>query len=378
MIVRLPTSNGAGHPGRIADLLVGRPEDGPHRLLEDQRQAPGGEQRLQRPAVEEADDAAFDGDADGAGDEEGERNGDGERPVEQPRRAGADHLLDDEGRVGAEHDHLAMGHVDDAHHAEGDGKADGGQQQDRAEGDAVPDVLRRVPESEFAVDGGKRGGGGGGDRPLAGGQRGQQRQHVAPAAVLEDLDGGDLLLVGKVGLENGRGARLAASGAAREGSFSAARAASISGMAAGSPLWKTDATAVRRTAGSGLISVREPSAVRMTPRSLLLTLILSISPLAASPAAAPVTGSVSAKLPPADLGDEDLLVGLADVEVAGGKRVEHGGGNRVAGRREGDDGLFGLEVAAGAERRDQWADIARRRPAAEPRRRQRRDRRRRE
>ena len=58
---------------------------------------------------------ALDQDADAAGDEEGERHGDEQRPVEQARRMGADHLLHDEGGVGAEHDHLAMRHVDDAH-----------------------------------------------------------------------------------------------------------------------------------------------------------------------------------------------------------------------------------------------------------------------
>ena len=35
--------------------------------------------------------------------------------------------------VGAEHHHLAVRHVDDAHHAEGDGEADRGEQQHRAE-----------------------------------------------------------------------------------------------------------------------------------------------------------------------------------------------------------------------------------------------------
>ena len=40
-----------------------------------------------------------------------------------------------------------MRHVDDAHHAEGDGKADRGEQQHRAERDAVPDVLRRHPRT---------------------------------------------------------------------------------------------------------------------------------------------------------------------------------------------------------------------------------------
>ena len=60
-------------------------------------------------------------------------NGDDQRAVEQARRAGADQLLHDEGGVGAEHHHLAMRHVDDAHHAEGDGEADRGEQQHRAE-----------------------------------------------------------------------------------------------------------------------------------------------------------------------------------------------------------------------------------------------------
>ena len=74
----------ARHPGRVADLAVVRPEIGAHRLLQDQRDAPGGEQRLERPAVEEADDAALDDDADAARDEEGERQRDRQRPVEEP------------------------------------------------------------------------------------------------------------------------------------------------------------------------------------------------------------------------------------------------------------------------------------------------------
>jgi hypothetical protein len=41
------------------------------------------------------------------------------------------------GGVGAEHDHLAMRHVDDAHHAERDGETDCGEQQHAAEADAL-------------------------------------------------------------------------------------------------------------------------------------------------------------------------------------------------------------------------------------------------
>ena len=45
-----------------------------------------------------------------------------------------------------------MRHVDDAHDAEGDGKADRRQQQHRAERDAVPDVLAGRPNGQRAVD----------------------------------------------------------------------------------------------------------------------------------------------------------------------------------------------------------------------------------
>ena len=79
-----------------------------------------------------------------------------QRQLEPGREAGAAELLDDEGGVGAEHDHLAMRHVDDAHHAEGDGEADRGQQQDRAQADAVDDVLRGGDEREMPLDASRR------------------------------------------------------------------------------------------------------------------------------------------------------------------------------------------------------------------------------
>ena len=72
----------AAHPGRVADVLVGGPENRTYRLLQDQRKAPGSEQSLQRTAVEEADDAALDGDADRARHQEGKRNSDQQRIIE--------------------------------------------------------------------------------------------------------------------------------------------------------------------------------------------------------------------------------------------------------------------------------------------------------
>ena len=131
----------AAHPGGIADLLVGRAEHGAHRLLQHQRQAPGRQQGFQRAAIEKADDAALDHDTDRAGDDEGQRHRHDQRIVEQRGEVAANGFLHHEGDIGPDHDHLAMGHVDDAHHPEGDGKANGGQQQHRAQRQAVPGVL---------------------------------------------------------------------------------------------------------------------------------------------------------------------------------------------------------------------------------------------
>ena len=64
---------------------------------------------------------------------------------------GGKQALHDEGRVGAEHHHFAVRHVDDAHHAEGDRQADRGEQQHRGGREAVPDVLRRCPRSASRV-----------------------------------------------------------------------------------------------------------------------------------------------------------------------------------------------------------------------------------
>ena len=146
-----PDFERAAHPRRIADLLVGRAERRAHRLLQDERQPPGGEQGFQRTAIKEADDALLDQDADESGKEKRERHGDEQRIVEQCRIVLPDQFLHDEGDIGAEHHHLAVRHVDDAHHAERDGKPDRGEAADRAERNAVPGVLHRLPDHELAL-----------------------------------------------------------------------------------------------------------------------------------------------------------------------------------------------------------------------------------
>ena len=127
------------------------------------------------------------------------------KSLEQTRRVGADHLLHHEGRIGAEHDHLAMGHVDHAHLAERDGKADGGKEQDRAEADAVGDVLHEGPEREPLFDGpdARRGNRAQRFRRVGGGERRSRRVLVSAARELED--GGDALGLRRVGLQQDDG-----------------------------------------------------------------------------------------------------------------------------------------------------------------------------
>ena len=133
----------AGHERRVGDQPVVGAEQAAHRLLQDQRHAPGREQRLERAGVEIADDQPLDRDADDRGDDE-RRAGWRRRATSSAARA-----AERAGRrrcIGAEHHHLAMRHVDDAHDAEGDGEADRGEQQNRGRREAVPEVLRRAPE----------------------------------------------------------------------------------------------------------------------------------------------------------------------------------------------------------------------------------------
>ena len=103
---------------------------------------------FQRTTVEEADHRALDQDAHQRGEQEGERQGDGQRPVEQIRRLLTNEFLHHEGGVGAQHHHFAMRHVDDAHDAEGDGKANGSEEEHRAERKPVPGILQDLPEGE--------------------------------------------------------------------------------------------------------------------------------------------------------------------------------------------------------------------------------------
>ncbi len=109
---------------RRGDAARGRAERQHDQLLQRDRQAPGGEDRVQSAPIDVAHQQDLDGEAGGADDDR--RGNDGE----PERRAGAG---DGDRRVGAEHKQLAMGHVDDPHHAEHDNQPERHQDQDQHE-----------------------------------------------------------------------------------------------------------------------------------------------------------------------------------------------------------------------------------------------------
>ena len=125
------------HVGRDLDADVGGAEDVARGLLQDEAHAPGHEQRVLGAPVEAADDELLEDEAERRRDDEGRDDGHGHVGAEGGGREVAEGVLHHVGRVGADHDELAVRHVDDAHEAEGDGQADGGQKQDGAQADAV-------------------------------------------------------------------------------------------------------------------------------------------------------------------------------------------------------------------------------------------------
>ncbi len=134
----------------------GRRRSSAHGLDEAEADPPGGEQRLERPLVEVPDDRPLQEDADQRGGQKGDRD----RHQQIEPRAVHDRLHG-VGRVGAQHQHLAVGHVDDAQEAEGDGQAERREQQHAGQRQAVQQIAHEADHALMADDGvaGVRGGG---------------------------------------------------------------------------------------------------------------------------------------------------------------------------------------------------------------------------
>ncbi len=91
------------------------------------------------------------------GEQERDRHGDDEIGIDpQARQKIAEQLLHDKGDIGADHDHLAMRHVDDAHHPKRDGQPDRGEQQHATKADALKQMSGEPGQPQAVVDRGER------------------------------------------------------------------------------------------------------------------------------------------------------------------------------------------------------------------------------
>ena len=134
-----------GAADRLVQALVAEAEDRLGALAQQQAQAPGHDQRVERPLVERPHQPALDRVAEHAADDERERHRREVRPAV---------LLRDVGAVGADHHQLAVREVEDAEQAEHDRQA---ERQDRQRGDPEQRVQRLGDEDRPSTsDGGRR------------------------------------------------------------------------------------------------------------------------------------------------------------------------------------------------------------------------------
>lgn len=112
---------------------------------------PRGQQGFQRPAVQVADHRALKQHADPGGD--GERHRQRRQRVErQPlRRKLLKQPLHQVGGIGAEHQHFAVRHIDDAEQAVGDRQPERRQQQDRTERQAAERLAEQIADHQAVL-----------------------------------------------------------------------------------------------------------------------------------------------------------------------------------------------------------------------------------
>jgi len=136
------------HPLRQFDADFTRAEDRAIGLLQDQAQPPGREQRVQWPLIEVSDQRPFDQHSERTGGDERQYHRQKEVSAEQAREIGFKGRRGQIGDVGAEDHELAMRHVDDAHLAKDDGKAERHQYVDGKQ-DQASEALHREDCAEI-------------------------------------------------------------------------------------------------------------------------------------------------------------------------------------------------------------------------------------
>ena len=78
--------------------------------------------------------------------------GSGQVPIEVRRETLFEQRLHRVSHIGADHEHLAVGHVDDPHQTEGDGETERGEQEHAGEADAVHHVAHHADEALAVLD----------------------------------------------------------------------------------------------------------------------------------------------------------------------------------------------------------------------------------
>ena len=251
-----------------------------------------------------------------------------------------------------------MRHVDDAHDAEGDGQPGGGQQQHRAEREAVERALQHGPDicilsmpATAALAAAATAGGSvtlpiGRAPPCRRGLSGRRWRPGGPARAAVPR----LRIAGGAGLlHDALDARIL---------FDCAMARSSAGRAVSSREWNTASAAAARSVGSVEKRRSAPTAPSTATRTLLLTRTALRSSLMSSTSAVSPGGSVDG----AAVGlDVDGAV-RADIELARLQSTQDGTGTRVArcGQRldtladaaeavGGEGGQVGLGLRRGAE-----------------------------
>ena len=132
-------------------------KDAAHQLHQDQADTPGGQQGLQRTAVEEPDHRALQHHTHQRGRHESDGNGSNQVPVKCTGEVTLEHTLHEVGGIGPNHHQLAVRHVDHTHQPIGDGQAQSHQQQDRAQADTAENHAQAFTPDQRAFDGFERG-----------------------------------------------------------------------------------------------------------------------------------------------------------------------------------------------------------------------------
>ena len=142
----------ATHPYRVFYGHVLRTKESTHQLHQHQRDAPRGQQCLQRAAIQKPQHTALHDSPHQSRRHERHRNSSQQVPVKKLWQIAAKNALHHISGIGTNHHQLAMGHVDDAHQPIGNGQAQRHQQQDGPQTDAGKGHAQALAPGQLVID----------------------------------------------------------------------------------------------------------------------------------------------------------------------------------------------------------------------------------